>query len=92
LSLPTEEPALRETSRWQPGKVLPHRPPLPRSPYAREAAADQYVDVTGVPLTRPYYRVEEKRRLQCECRLALVLALEGVDCASSVIHGSMWAV
>ncbi|MCX5090980.1 hypothetical protein OOK36_19175 [Streptomyces sp. NBC_00365] len=43
-------------------------------------------------LTRPYYRAAEKRRLQGERRLALVLALEGVDCGSSVIHGSMWAV
>ncbi|WP_329533684.1 hypothetical protein OG568_29150 [Streptomyces sp. NBC_01450] len=93
LSLPVEEPAPRETSRWQPGKVLSSpRPPLPRSPYAREAATDQCVDVTGIPLTRPYYRAAEKRRLQGERRLALVLALEGVDCGSSVIHGSMWAV
>jgi hypothetical protein len=28
----------------------------PRSPYAREAAADYRVDVSDEPLTRPYYR------------------------------------
>ncbi|MGW6357142.1 hypothetical protein ACWFR5_18730 [Streptomyces sp. NPDC055092] len=27
----------------------------PRSPYAREAAADYRVDVSDEPLTRPYY-------------------------------------
>jgi len=61
--------------------------PRPRSPYAREAAKDHRVDVTGAPLTRPYYRAAEKPRLQRERRLALVLALEGVDCGPSVTHG-----
>ncbi|MFF6997555.1 hypothetical protein ACFY93_21705 [Streptomyces sp. NPDC008313] len=32
----------------------PGPPPRPRSPYAREAAANFRVDVTHVPLTRPY--------------------------------------
>ncbi|MEU5897692.1 MULTISPECIES: hypothetical protein [Streptomyces] len=38
-------------------------PRLPRSPYAREAAADHTVDVTHSPLTRPYCRAAEDRLL-----------------------------
>ena len=34
-------------SPWQPDVSLPPSPPLPRSPYAREAAADHRVDVTA---------------------------------------------
>lgn len=63
------------------------RPPRLRSPYAREAATDHRVDVTAAPLTRPYYRAAEKQRLQEERRLALVLALEGVDFGLAIIHG-----
>ncbi|MET8688260.1 hypothetical protein ABZV77_29035 [Streptomyces sp. NPDC004732] len=62
-------------------------PRLPRSPYAREAAEGRTVDVSEVPLTRPYYRTAELRLLQAERRLALALALEGVDCGPGVIHG-----
>ncbi|MEU7583348.1 hypothetical protein AB0B50_37890 [Streptomyces sp. NPDC041068] len=60
---------------------------LPRSPYAREVAEDHPIDVSGVPLTRPYYRAAERRLLQAERRLALALALEGVDYGPAVIHG-----
>ncbi|MFF1565237.1 hypothetical protein ACFVY1_17150 [Streptomyces sp. NPDC058293] len=38
------------------GPVAPPLRARPRSPYAREAAADHRVDVSGEPLTRPYYR------------------------------------
>ncbi|MFB7194455.1 MULTISPECIES: hypothetical protein [Streptomyces] len=41
----------------EPGPVAPQAPRVrPRSPYAREAAADYRVDVSDEPLTRPYYR------------------------------------
>ncbi|MEU6820679.1 hypothetical protein ABZ921_08630 [Streptomyces atriruber] len=62
-------------------------PRLPRSPYAREAAEGRAVDVSEVPLARPYYRAAELRLLQAERRLALALALEGVDYGPAVIHG-----
>ncbi|MFF1686500.1 MULTISPECIES: hypothetical protein [unclassified Streptomyces] len=38
------------------GPVGPPPRARPRSPYAREAAADYRVDVSEEPLTRPYYR------------------------------------
>ncbi|QEU93933.1 hypothetical protein CP970_26200 [Streptomyces kanamyceticus] len=60
---------------------------LPRSPYAREAAENRPVDVSGSPLARPYCRAAERRLLQAERRLALVLALEGVDYGPDVIRG-----
>ncbi|WP_306334378.1 hypothetical protein [Streptomyces sp. KL118A] len=62
-------------------------PRLPRSPYAREAAEGRTIDVSEVPLARPYYRAAELRLLQAERRLALALALEGVDYGPAVIHG-----
>jgi len=62
-------------------------PRLPRSPYAREAAEGWTIDVSGVSLTRPYYRAAERRLLQAERRLALARALEGVDCGPAIIHG-----
>ncbi|MEU9186496.1 hypothetical protein AB0D14_18495 [Streptomyces sp. NPDC048484] len=72
-------------SRWTRVGPRVEPPPRPRSPYAREAATDHRVDVTDVPLTRPYYRAAEKRRLQSERRLALALALDGVD------YGPLWS-
>jgi hypothetical protein len=87
---PWGEPPVQPCSRrWVSEALPPPRPSLPRSPYAREAATDHRVDVTGIPLTRPYYRAAEKHRLQGERRLASVLALEGVDCGSSL---KSWAV
>jgi hypothetical protein len=79
--MPAEGMGLWRGSPWQPDVSLPPSPPLPRSPYAREAAADHRVDVTGVPLTRPYFRAEEKRQFQGERRLAL----KGGDCGPSGI-------
>lgn len=70
--------------RPRPAHGMPRRP---RSPYAKEAAEGRPVDVTGVPLTRPYYRAAEHRLLQAERRLALALALEGVDYGPAVVHG-----
>ncbi|MFH8490452.1 hypothetical protein [Streptomyces longisporoflavus] len=70
-----------------PPRPEPPARPLPRSPYAREAAEDRPVDVSGVPLARPYYRAAERCLLQAERRLALALALEGVDYGPAVIHG-----
>ncbi|MFI2368389.1 hypothetical protein [Streptomyces sp. NPDC018833] len=40
-----------------------------------------------MPITRPYYRAAEKRRLQAERRLALALALEGLDSGPVIVHG-----
>ncbi|MWA11567.1 hypothetical protein [Streptomyces sp. BA2] len=60
---------------------------LPRSPYAREVTEGGPIDVSGAPLTRPYYRAAERRLSQAERRLALALALEGVDYGPAVIHG-----
>ncbi|TGB09104.1 hypothetical protein [Streptomyces sp. MZ04] len=60
---------------------------LPRSPYAREVTEGQPIDVSEAPLTRPYYRAAENRLLQAERRLALALALEGVEYGPAVIHG-----
>ncbi|MCX4666767.1 hypothetical protein OG453_08795 [Streptomyces sp. NBC_01381] len=73
----------------KPGKPNPRPSPrnLPRSPYAREVTEGQPIDVSGTPLTRPYYRAAEHRLLQAERRLALALALEGVDYGPAVIHG-----
>lgn len=65
---------------------------LPRSPYAREAAEGRPVDVSGVPLVRPYYRAAERSLLQAERRLALALALEGVDYGPAVSHGTVLPV
>ncbi|WP_406476575.1 hypothetical protein [Streptomyces sp. NBC_01615] len=82
---PTEVSPWPRRPRPDPGAALAL--PRLRSPYAREAATDHRVDVTAAPLTRPYYRAAEKQRLQEERRLALVLALEGVDFGLAIIHG-----
>lgn len=70
----------------QPNPGPSHRA-LPRSPYAREVAEGCPIDVSGTPLTRPCYRAAERRLLQAERRLALALALEGVDYGPAMIHG-----
>ncbi|ATL28254.1 hypothetical protein [Streptomyces formicae] len=80
-----ETVAVAEESPLRPGPSAPTR--LPRSPYARDAAEGRPVDVSGAPLARPYYRAAERRLLQAERRLALALALEGVDYGPAVIHG-----
>ncbi|MFF1694493.1 hypothetical protein ACFVXC_12800 [Streptomyces sp. NPDC058257] len=80
----TEEPPTRRPPSPE-SRVRPR--PRPRSPYAREAAEDRPVDVSGIPLARPYYRAAERRLLQAERRLALALALEGVDYGPTVVHG-----
>ncbi|MGW2224566.1 hypothetical protein [Streptomyces formicae] len=72
-------------SPLRPGPSAPTR--LPRSPYAHDAAENRPVDVSGAPLARPYYRAAERRLLQAERRLALALALEGVDYGPAVVHG-----
>ncbi|WP_369260208.1 hypothetical protein [Streptomyces sp. R35] len=84
---PTEVTPSPRRPRPHPGAALAL--PRLRSPYAREAATDHRVDVTAAPLTRPYYRAAEKQRLQEERRLALLLALEGVDFGPAAIHGVM---
>ncbi|MGX1671464.1 hypothetical protein [Streptomyces sp. NPDC055400] len=50
----------------EPGPVAPPLPRArPRSPYAREAAADYRVDVSDEPLTRPYYRYYRASESMC---------------------------
>ncbi|MET7518351.1 hypothetical protein ABZS88_33880 [Streptomyces sp. NPDC005480] len=50
----------------EPGPVVPPPPRArPRSPYARDAAADYRVDVTDEPLTRPYYRYYRASESMC---------------------------
>ncbi|MFB7710801.1 hypothetical protein [Streptomyces sp. NPDC056105] len=50
----------------EPGPVVPQPPcARPRSPYAREAAADYRVDVSDEPLTRPYYRDYRASEYMC---------------------------
>ncbi|MFE6164557.1 hypothetical protein ACFQ7F_37230 [Streptomyces sp. NPDC056486] len=86
----TEKPPTPRPPNPEP-RVQPQpqpRPRLrPRSPYAREVAEDRPIDVSGIPLARPYYRAAERCLLQTERRLALALALEGVDYGPAVIHG-----
>ncbi|MGW2077862.1 hypothetical protein ACWCOW_13145 [Streptomyces sp. NPDC001939] len=50
----------------EPGPVAPQPPRVrPRSPYAREAAADYRVDVSDEPLTRPYFRHCRESEYMC---------------------------
>ncbi|MFG2501336.1 hypothetical protein ACGFSB_24385 [Streptomyces sp. NPDC048441] len=83
--LAAEEPPPRSTPT--PPSPAPRPRTLPRSPYAREVTEARPVDVSGIPLTRPYYHAAEHRLLQAERRLALALALEGVDYGPAVVHG-----
>lgn len=63
----------------------PRRHPLPvhRSPYAAEHAR---TTLDG-PLARPYLLAYERDNRQAIRRLALELALDGVDIGPTVIHG-----
>lgn len=56
----------RAVSAARPAPVAPPPPRArPRSPYAREAAADYRVDVSDEPLTRPYYRYYRPTESMC---------------------------
>ncbi|WP_432178270.1 hypothetical protein [Streptomyces sp. NBC_00063] len=56
----------RAVTVTEPGPVASQPPRVrPRSPYAREAAADWRVDVSDEPLTRPYYRDHRASEYMC---------------------------
>lgn len=61
--------------------------PRHRSPYAEQALDHRPFTVNG-PLARPYLLAHEReRRAQAARRIALELALDGVDVGPAVIHG-----
>lgn len=49
-------PQARTAGTCRPKQRHPVRNLRPRSPYARDAAENRPIDVSGVPLTRPYLR------------------------------------
>ncbi|MFD0063950.1 hypothetical protein [Streptomyces sp. NPDC056690] len=64
--LPGQGTRRRAVTVTEPGPVAGPPPRArPRSPYAREAAADCRVDVSDEPLTRPYYRDHRASEYMC---------------------------
>jgi hypothetical protein len=61
------------------------RSPRPRSPYG--LGLDEPLNGHETALVRPYLVAHEERERQWERRLALLLALHGVDVGPDVIHG-----
>ncbi|MFI1679299.1 hypothetical protein [Streptomyces sp. NPDC020607] len=52
--------APRETRGYQPHPTPGARDLRPRSPYARDAAENRPIDVSGAPLARPYLRARPR--------------------------------
>ncbi|WP_229859807.1 hypothetical protein [Streptomyces poonensis] len=57
--------------------------PSPQSPYG----LDESLNGDETVMVRPYLAAHEERERQWERRVALLLALDGVDVKPDVIHG-----